>query len=189
MVADHRTRGDGRVKFLETINGMLDELVKRRTLDLVAANQRLFEEIATRKHAEQELERSRNELRALAEHMQSGKEEEWARIAREMADRIVSAVRTAACTQRSDSDAIAAAIAARDARAGGGERPPHERLSVQELHVFMMLAAGTPLKEIATRMSLARTTIASYRARVLEKMGMSRNSELVRYALKNGLLS
>jgi DNA-binding CsgD family transcriptional regulator len=189
MVAKNRAHGEGRLEFLEAVNRMLDELVKRRTLDLVAANQRLFEEIATRKHAEQELERSRDELRSLAEHLQCAQQEEWARIARELADQIVCAVRTAASKQRNDSDAIAAAIADRNARPVGGERPLHESLSAQEFHVFMMLAAGIPLKEIAACMTLARTTIASYRTRVLEKMAMSRNSELVRYALKNGLLS
>ena len=71
----------------------------------------------------------------------------------------------------------------------GDPRPPHETLSTREFQVFMLLAAGTPLKEVAARMSVARTTIASYRARILQKMEMSRNSDLVRYALKEGLLT
>ena len=53
----------------------------------------------------------------------------------------------------------------------------------------MLLATGAPIKEIAARLSVARTTIASYRSRILEKMEMSRNSDLVRYALQKGLLT
>ncbi|MBN1605280.1 MAG: response regulator transcription factor [Polyangiaceae bacterium] len=55
--------------------------------------------------------------------------------------------------------------------------------------MFMLLAAGTAIKEIAARLSVARTTIAGYRSRILEKMGMSRSSDIVRCALQNGLLS
>jgi DNA-binding CsgD family transcriptional regulator len=87
------------------------------------------------------------------------------------------------------SDALAAALADRAARPRSSARLPHESLSSREFQVFMMLAEGTPLKEIAAHLSVARTTIASYRTRVLEKMGMTRNSDLVRYALKNGLVT
>jgi two-component system, NarL family, invasion response regulator UvrY len=106
-----------------------------------------------------------------------------------VADEIINAVRKAARGQRYISNALAGALAEREVGRGAGARPQHEALSSRELQVFMLLAAGTPLKEIAARLSLARTTIASYRSRILEKMRMSRNSELVRYALQNGLLT
>jgi signal transduction histidine kinase len=67
---------------------MLDELVKRRTLDLVSANKRLLEEVATRTEAERELERSRDELRSLAEHLHRAQEDERTRIARELHDQV-----------------------------------------------------------------------------------------------------
>jgi two-component system, NarL family, invasion response regulator UvrY len=106
-----------------------------------------------------------------------------------VADEIISAVRKASRGQRYISDRLAAALADREACPGGRVRPLHETLSSRELQVFMLVAAGTPIKEIAARLSLARTTIASYRTRILEKMGMHRNSDLIRYALENGLLA
>lgn len=74
--------------FLEAVNARLDQLVKRRTLDLVSANRRLLREIATRRKAELELERSRDELRSLAEHLHRAQEAERTRIARELHDQV-----------------------------------------------------------------------------------------------------
>jgi two-component system, NarL family, invasion response regulator UvrY len=105
------------------------------------------------------------------------------------AEEIIGAIRKVVRGQRYISDALATALAEREACPTGDSRPLHEGLSTREFQVFMLLAAGTPLKEVAARLSLARTTVASYRTRILEKMGMSRNSDLVRYALKNGLVT
>lgn len=105
------------------------------------------------------------------------------------ADEIIGAIRKVARGQRYVSDKLASALAERAACPKDSAGPPHEALSAREFEVFMLLAAGTPLKEIAGKLSLAQTTVASYRTRILQKMGMSRNSDLVRYALKNGLLS
>ena len=107
----------------------------------------------------------------------------------DLADEIISAIRKVARGQRYISDALASALAEREACPDAVARPPHEALSDRELQVFMLFATGIPLKEIAARLSVARTTVASYRTRILEKMGMSRNSDLVRYALKNGLVT
>jgi two-component system, NarL family, invasion response regulator UvrY len=106
-----------------------------------------------------------------------------------VADEIIGAIRKVARGQRYVSDALATALAEREACPAAAARPPHEGLSGREFQVFMLFATGTPLKEIAARLSVARTTVASYRARILGKMGMSRNSDLVRYALKNGLVT
>ena len=88
MTSERTARGDSRLEFLETVNHMLDKLVKRRTLDLVSANKRLLEEVATRAEAERELKRSRDELRSLAEHLHRAQEEERMRIARELHDQV-----------------------------------------------------------------------------------------------------
>lgn len=106
-----------------------------------------------------------------------------------VAGEIINAIRKVARGQRYVSDALASALAEREACPGAVARPPHEALSGREFQVFMLFATGTPLKEIAARLSVARTTVASYRTRILGKMGMSRNSDLVRYALKNGLVT
>jgi DNA-binding NarL/FixJ family response regulator len=67
-------------------------------------------------------------------------------------------------------------------------RPVHETLSDREFQVFRMLAAGKAVTQIAVELSLSDKTISTYRARVLEKLGMSSNAELVRYALAAGLI-
>lgn len=64
----------------------------------------------------------------------------------------------------------------------------HEDLSNREFQVFHFIAMGKSIKEIAYELSLARTTITSYRARILEKMKMKTNAELIRYALENNLI-
>jgi DNA-binding NarL/FixJ family response regulator len=69
----------------------------------------------------------------------------------------------------------------------GGEGAPHEKLSDREFQVMRMIAAGRSLREIADDLSLSEKTIGTYRTRVLEKMGMKKNVELVRYVLLNNL--
>jgi len=64
----------------------------------------------------------------------------------------------------------------------------HEELSDRELQVLCMLAMGKAVKEIAGELSLSEKTVSTYRARILEKMKMSTNAELMRYALRVGLV-
>lgn len=71
---------------------------------------------------------------------------------------------------------------------GNTDKPPHELLSDRELQVLQMLAAGKSVSAIADEISLSVNTISTYRARILEKMGFTNNSELTRYALDNGLV-
>lgn len=66
---------------------------------------------------------------------------------------------------------------------------PHLRLSEREFQVLLGLASGKRLKDIARQMNISVKTVSTYRARVLEKMGMENNAQLTRYALRNGLLS
>jgi DNA-binding NarL/FixJ family response regulator len=69
----------------------------------------------------------------------------------------------------------------------GGDGAPHEKLSDREFQVMRMIAAGRSLREIADELSLSEKTIGTYRTRILEKMGMKKNVELVRYVLLNNL--
>jgi DNA-binding NarL/FixJ family response regulator len=66
--------------------------------------------------------------------------------------------------------------------------PMHENLSNREYQVMRSLAAGKAIKEIAEELFLSVRTVSTYRARVLEKMNMKTNSELIRYALQNKLI-
>lgn len=64
---------------------------------------------------------------------------------------------------------------------------PHDALSARELDVMRMLSQGLPLTTIAERLHLSPKTVSTYRARVLEKLGISNNSEITRYVLTNKL--
>src|SRR5713226_4646518 len=67
-----------------------------------------------------------------------------------------------------------------DLRRGAG--PPHELLSDREFEVMRLIASGKTVSEIAELLSLGDSTISTYRARILEKMGMKTNAELTHYA-------
>ena len=67
-------------------------------------------------------------------------------------------------------------------------RPFHERLSDRELQILNLIVAGKQIKDIAHELSLSPATVATYRARVLEKMNMKSNVELTSYALRHHLI-
>jgi DNA-binding NarL/FixJ family response regulator len=65
---------------------------------------------------------------------------------------------------------------------------PHERLSDREFDVMRLIASGKSVSEIAAQLHLSVKTVSTYRTRLLEKMGMSTNAELTRYAINAGLV-
>lgn len=65
---------------------------------------------------------------------------------------------------------------------------PHERLSDREFDVMRGIASGRSVSEIAAQMHLSVKTVSTYRTRLLDKMGMTSNAELTRYALESGLV-
>jgi two-component system, NarL family, invasion response regulator UvrY len=72
--------------------------------------------------------------------------------------------------------------------ADGGEKPPHDLLSDREYRVMWLIASGKQINEIAEEMTLSPSTISTYRARILRKLGLSNNAALVRYAVKYRLI-
>ncbi len=72
---------------------------------------------------------------------------------------------------------------------GQGDRPPHELLSDREYEVLRLIASGKAVSQIALEIKLSVKTVSTYRARLLEKMGMKNNAELTHYAIKNALVS
>lgn len=68
------------------------------------------------------------------------------------------------------------------------QRPPHEQLSDREFEVLRLLASGMTPTEIADKLCLSVKTISTYRTRILEKMNMRTNADLMKYALKAGLV-
>lgn len=70
----------------------------------------------------------------------------------------------------------------------GGGKSAHEKLSDREYQILRMIATGRTPKEIAADLNLSEKTVGTYRMRLLEKMSMKRNAELIRYAIENRLV-
>lgn len=68
------------------------------------------------------------------------------------------------------------------------EGPLHEKLTDREFQVFHCIASGKKLKVIAEELHLSINTVSTYRSRILEKMNMENNSDLIHYAIKNSLI-
>ena len=68
------------------------------------------------------------------------------------------------------------------------ERPRHEALSDREFQVMQMVASGKTLTKIAEELSLSTKTVSTYRTRLLQKMNLETNAEIIRYAIENGLI-
>jgi len=81
------------------------------------------------------------------------------------------------------SDAVRATMAVARSRIG-----THESLSDREYQALRMLGSGRTVSEISEELGLSVKTVSTYRARVLQKLGMRTNAELMRYAMENGLL-
>ncbi len=101
-------------------------------------------------------------------------------------EELVGAVKKAVAGGRYVSVSLAeklASLIVRDTQAA-----PHESLSDREFHILRMIASGKPVSVIARDLSLSVKTVSTYRARLLEKMSMTNNSELVHYAFQNQLV-
>ena len=68
------------------------------------------------------------------------------------------------------------------------ERLPHEALSDREFQVMQMIATGKAVKQIAEELSLSVKTVSTYRARILEKMNLKTNADLIHYAIQQRLI-
>lgn len=68
------------------------------------------------------------------------------------------------------------------------EKPVTEKLSARELEVVTLLASGKTISAIAGELSLSPKTISTYRERILEKLKLKTTSDIIRFALKEGLV-
>ncbi|MCH7344607.1 response regulator transcription factor [Pelomonas sp. CA6] len=102
-------------------------------------------------------------------------------------DEIAAAIRTVARGRRYVSPALAELLAD-DLAGASSDRPAHEALSDRELQVFLRLARGETVGDMAKAMFLSVKTVSTYRSRVMEKLKLETNSDLTYYALKNGLI-
>ncbi len=69
-----------------------------------------------------------------------------------------------------------------------GDKPAHELLSDREYQVMRMIASGRKLKDIADELSLSLSAVSTHRTRILRKMNMKSNADIIRYAIKEGLV-
>lgn len=100
---------------------------------------------------------------------------------------IVRAIRTVAQGRRYITPSVAELLADQLNRKDSG--PLHEQLSEREFQVFLRLAKGDTVGQIAEALSLSVKTVSTYRTRLMEKLALQSNSDLTYYALKNGLIS
>ena len=100
---------------------------------------------------------------------------------------IVEAVRVVAVGGRYASAEVRKSLSENSGRSKAGAL--HESLSVREMQVFLALAAGKRISQVAIDMELSVKTASTYRSRVLEKMQMASNGEMTRYALQHELIA
>ncbi|WP_412068100.1 response regulator [Rubrivirga sp. IMCC43871] len=99
---------------------------------------------------------------------------------------LVEAVRRVAAGKRYLTQALAASLL--DALDLDPDQDPHAALSDREYQVLRLIASGMTVGAIGEHLSLSVKTVSTYRSRLLQKMGMSNNAEITRYALENGLI-
>ncbi len=102
------------------------------------------------------------------------------------ADEILDAIERVAAGRTWVSAAVTEQMAAELLKPAG--KAPHQLLSPREFEVFRLIAAGRSMTEIAASMQVSVKTASTYRTRILEKMGMSSNAQLISYAVRNGLV-
>jgi DNA-binding NarL/FixJ family response regulator len=78
---------------------------------------------------------------------------------------------------------------AHDAMPHAADRPLHESLSDREFQVFVRLVGGESVSEIALALHLSAKTISTHKARLMEKLRVTNNADLVHYALKHRLVA
>ncbi|MCC6215805.1 MAG: response regulator transcription factor [Polyangiaceae bacterium] len=102
-------------------------------------------------------------------------------------EELFRAIRTVSSGRRYLGEAVAGQLADQLANAQSG--PPHEALSSRELEVFLKLAQARSVSEIAAEMALSVKTVSTYRTRILQKLALASNAEIIRYAVRNGLVT
>jgi two-component system invasion response regulator UvrY len=101
-------------------------------------------------------------------------------------EELLRAIRAVAQGRRYVSPRTAELLA--DELTGAASAAPHEQLSERELQVFLRLARGESVSDIAAALKLSIKTVSTYRSRLLEKLALTSNAELAAYAIRHGLL-
>ena len=101
------------------------------------------------------------------------------------ADELVGAIRMVAGGRRYITPQVAELLAVQVS--GHYDQSPHEQLSDREFQVLRMLAAGGSVSDIAARINLSVKTVSTHKARLMQKLGVTTTTELLRYALQHRL--
>jgi len=99
---------------------------------------------------------------------------------------LATAIRTAANGKKYITTSIAEKLAAEVSP--GSMKLPHEKLTDREFNILCLIARGKSSSQIADELALSVKTIATYRSKLLEKMGLKSNSELTCYAAQHKLV-
>lgn len=99
---------------------------------------------------------------------------------------VMEAVRRVASGKKHISRAVAEMLA--NELGAPDEKLPHETLSDREYQIFLQLASARTVSEIADTLALSVKTVSTYRSRILEKMQLRNNAELMRYAVEKRLM-
>ncbi|MCL7453279.1 MAG: response regulator transcription factor [Anaerolineae bacterium] len=102
------------------------------------------------------------------------------------ADELVKAIRKVVSGGRYVSSFLAEKLALEIG--ADSNKLPHETLSDREFQVLRLIAAGNSVTEIAAELYLSPKTVSTYRARLLQKMNLTTNAELIHYAIRNHLI-
>ena len=103
-------------------------------------------------------------------------------------EELVTAVRRVVAGGKYVGPALAEQLASSLQGGGPPDAEPHQRLSDREFQVLARIGQGRSVKEIAGELALSEKTVSTYRARVLEKLGLHTTADLIRYAHSHGLV-
>ena len=100
-------------------------------------------------------------------------------------EELIQAIRTVAAGKRYITPSVADRLATwlEDT----SQRLPHDSLSSRELQVLIRIGTGKEVKEVAGELNLSIKTVSTYRSRILQKMNLTTNAQLIRYAIQHRL--
>jgi len=101
-------------------------------------------------------------------------------------DELIQAIRKVAQGGKYVTQSLAGRLAAD--LVSDADKPPHEALSDREYQVMLLIASGKTVGEIAQALKLSVKTVSTYRTRILEKLQLSNNADIMRYALTRGVV-
>lgn len=101
-------------------------------------------------------------------------------------DEILTAIRRVASGRKYVSASLAEKLASDFDN--NREKHPHEKLSDREFQILKMIASGKSQSDISDELAISVSTVNTYRSRILEKLNLKNNADIIRYAFQNNLI-